>query len=309
MTMSIDTTPDRISLAGITTLISGGSRGIGHAVAVALGAQGANVALLAKTDSPHPKLEGTVHTAAADVDAAGGRGLAVVGDVRREEDVQRAVQETAEAFGGIDILINNASAIDLSPAGELDMRRYDLMQDVNARGAYLLTSTALPYLRRGAETARQAAEHAEEGAGFAPHILTFAPPLNLDPGWFGAHLGYTISKYAMSMTTLGFAEQLREDGIRANSLWPATLIETAAVKMLAGQAEAAGQRERGEAMLAGARTPEIMGEAAVALLTGQAGARTGELLTDEQVLAAAGVADLSRYAVDPQAELAPDLFL
>lgn len=303
------TTPSSTSLTGRTALISGGSRGIGHAVAVALGAQGANVALLAKTDSPHPRLEGTVHTAVADVDAAGGRGLAVVGDVRQEDDVRRAVSETVEAFGGIDIVVNNASAIDLSPAGELQMSRYDLMQDINARGAYLLTSAALPHLRASAtEVAGR-----DEESGFAPQILTFAPPLNLDPRWFAAHLGYTISKYAMSMTTLGFAEQLRADGVRANSLWPATLIETAAVRMLAEQAGDSGRQAQGEAMLSGARTPQIMADAARALLAGAVtddhGAPvTGQFLTDEQVLQDLGVEDFSDYAVSA-APLAADLFL
>ncbi|WP_261624151.1 SDR family oxidoreductase [Nesterenkonia marinintestina] len=284
------------SLAGRTVLISGGSRGIGHAIAVALAARGAHIALLAKTDQPHPSLEGTVHTAVADVEAAGGRGLAVVGDVRSDEDVDRAVAETVQTFGGIDVLINNASAIDLTPAPDLPMKRYDLMHDINVRGTYRLTQAAVPHLRTSAGRAAK-----EEGGGdrWAPKVLTLAPPLNLDPEWFGRHLGYTMAKYGMTMTTLGFARTLADVGAEVNSLWPATLIDTAAIRAMPD----------GEALAQTARSPQIMADAALALLTGAAGVHRGEFLTDEQVLAHAGLEDLSGYAVDPAQRLTPDIFL
>lgn len=283
------------SPAGRTVLISGGSRGIGHAVALALAAQGADVALLAKTDQPHPSLQGTVHTAVADVEAAGGRGLAVVGDVRSDDDVERAVAETVEAFGGIDVLINNASAIDLTPAPDLAMKRYDLMHDINVRGTYHLSQAAVPHLR---DSAARSSGHGQHGP-WSPKILTLSPPLTMDPQWFGRHLGYTMAKYGMSMTTLGFAEALADVGAEVNSLWPATLIDTAAIRAMPG----------GEALARTARTPQIMADAALALLTGAAGVRRGQFLTDEQVLAAAGVEDLAGYAVDPTEQLSPDIFL
>lgn len=284
-------------LAGKNVLISGGSRGIGHAVAVTLAGAGAHVALLAKTDQPHPMLEGTVHTTAADVEAAGGRGLAVVGDIRNDDDVARAVEATVETFGGIDVVINNASAIDLSPTEALDMKRYDLMHDINVRGTFLLTKTALPHLRTSGQSGR------------SPHVLTLSPPIavaegRLDPVWFGKHLGYTMAKYGMSMTTIGLAEELKGDQVSVNSLWPVTLIETAAIRMLAEKSGAKGQK-----MLAGSRTPQIVADAALALLTGRAGIHTGEFLTDQEVLTAAGVIDFSGYAVEPGAPLAPDVFL
>lgn len=283
------------SPAGRTVLISGGSRGIGHAVALALAAQGADVALLAKTDQPHPSLQGTVHTAVADVEAAGGRGLAVVGDVRSDDDVERAVAETVEAFGGIDVLINNASAIDLTPTPDLAMKRYDLMHDINVRGTYHLSQAAVPHLR---DSAARSSRAGQDGP-WSPKILTLSPPLTMDPQWFGRHLGYTMAKYGMSMTTLGFAEALADVGAEVNSLWPATLIDTAAIRAMPG----------GEALARTARTPQIMADAALALLTGAAGVRRGEFLTDEQVLAAAGVEDLAGYAVDPTEQLSPDIFL
>jgi citronellol/citronellal dehydrogenase len=201
------------ALAGRTLLMSGGSRGIGLAVAARAARDGANVVLLAKTDQPHPKVPGTVHTAAAEIEAAGGKALAVVGDVRRDADVERAVAAAVGRFGGIDVVINNASAIDLRGTRELDMKKYDLMQDINVRGAFLLSKTAIPHLERSPN----------------PHILTMSPPIALRPEWVGAHLGYTMAKYAMSLVTLGLAEELRPVGIAANSLWPRTTIATAAV--------------------------------------------------------------------------------
>ena len=275
------------SLEGVRVLISGGSRGIGHAIAVALAAQGAWIAMLAKTDTPHPKLAGTVHTAAADVDAAGGQGLAIVGDLRDDDDVARAVETTVAEFGGIDVVINNASAIDLSTTEALKMKRFDLMHDINVRGTFHLSKAAVPHLRASAATGRIA------------QILTLSPPLNLDAAWFGRHLGYTMAKYGMSMTTMGLAQELAESGVRVNSLWPATLIDTAAIRAM----------PEGEQLIRSARTSDVVAHAALALLSGAAGAMTGEFVTDEQVLSASGVEDLSGYAVEQGRELIPDIFL
>lgn len=323
-------------LTGRTALISGGSRGIGHAIAVALAARGANVALLAKTDTPHPKLAGTVHTAVEDIQAAGGQGLAVVGDVRRDEDVIAAVEQTVQAFGGIDIVINNASAIDLSPTEVLDMKRYDLMHDINVRGTFLLSKTAAPHLRTSAAKHRAGTDAStdddagsDSGAagtagaaaaqeGFTPQILTLSPPLalresGLDPVWLGRHLGYTMSKYGMSMTTVGLAAELEPDGVAVNSLWPATYIDTAAIRNLAALAG-----EQGETMIRGARRVDIVADAAVAMLSGQVretapdGSQrpiSGAFLTDEQVLRRLGIEDFTDYAVDPDAALIADAFL
>lgn len=275
-------------LASKTVLISGGSRGIGHAIAVKLATAGANVVLLAKTDQPHDSLPGTVHTAVEDVEKAGGQGLAVVGDIRNDDDVARAVEAAAERFGGIDVVVNNASAIDLSPSEHQNMKRYDLMHDINARGAFALSRAAIPHLRASAAK-----------DGWVPKILTLSPPLNLDPAWFGRHLGYTMSKYAMSMTTLGLAAELADAGVSVNSLWPATLIETAALRSIPG----------GEKLARGARTPQIVADAAHALITGETDLGTGQFLTDEQVLTSVGITEFADYAVDPSADLVPDIFL
>lgn len=270
------------TLQGRTILMSGGSRGIGLAIALRAAADGANVALLAKTDQPHPALEGTIHTAAAEIEAAGGTALPVVGDVRSEESVREAVAATVERFGGIDIVVNNASAVDVSPARKLPMKKYDLMQEVNTRGTYLLTAAAIEHLER--------AEN--------PHVLTMSPPLNLDPKWFGPHTAYSISKYGMSMVTLGLAEELREAGIAVNSLWPRTIIATAAIRNVLG----------GEAAMARARDPRIMGDAAHEILTRPAREATGTFFVDDEVLAAAGITDLSVYGGSPET-LQPDIFL
>lgn len=270
------------SLRSKTMLMSGGSRGIGLAIALAAARDGANVALLAKTDKPHPKLEGTIHTAAAEIEAAGGRALAVVGDVRGEESVNEAVAKTVEAFGGIDIVVNNASAIDLSPASEQAMKRYDLMQDINARGTFLLSKTSLPALE-------------SSGNG---HILTLSPPIDLDPKWPGAHLAYTIAKYGMSLCTLGLAEEMRGRGVAANSLWPRTIIATAAVQNLLG----------GEEAMARSRSPEIVADAAHAILTRPAAECSGNFFIDDEVLAEEGVTDLSKYG-SGDGGFVPDLFL
>ncbi|MGA5200658.1 SDR family oxidoreductase [Streptomyces variegatus] len=254
------------TLAGKTILMSGGSRGIGLAIALRAAQDGANVVILAKTAVPHPKLEGTVHTAVEQIERAGGKALAVVGDVRNEADVHTAVDQAIGTFGGIDIVVNNASAIDLSGTERLEMKRYDLMQDINTRGTFLLSKAAIPHLRAAAN----------------PHILTLSPPLNLAPHWIGDHLGYTLSKYGMSLCTIGLAEELAADGIAANSLWPRTLIDTAAVRNVVGGAQQA-------------RSPQIMADAAYAVLTRSAQQCTGNLFIDDEVLAAEGVTDLTGY--------------
>jgi citronellol/citronellal dehydrogenase len=277
------------SLQDRTILISGGSRGIGLAIALRAARDGANIVLMAKTGQPHAKLEGTVYTAAEQIEAAGGRALPLVGDVRNDADVAGAVGAAVDRFGGIDVVVNNASAIDLSTTDAVDMKRYDLMQDINVRGTFLLSKLALPALR----------------ASDAGHILTLSPPLNLDPKWAGMHLAYTMAKYGMSLTTLGLAEELKTDGIRVNSLWPCTLIDTAAIRNMPG----------GDMIVKGARGPEIMADAAHAVLTGSNtvaanGSRSGNFYTDEQVLAAAGVTDFSPYSLGaPEDRLAPDIFL
>ncbi len=272
------------TLAGLTMLMSGGSRGIGLAIATRAARDGANVVLLAKTAEPQPRLEGTVHTAAAQIQEAGGQALAVVGDVRNDDDVTRAVDAAVDRFGGIDIVVNNASALDLRPTREIDMKKYDLMQDINARGTFLLSKTAIPHLERSA--------HA--------HVLTLSPPLDLRPKWAGAYLAYTMAKYGMSLVTLGLAEELREAGIAANSLWPRTTIATAAVANLLG----------GEEALAGSRTPAIMADAAYAVLVRDPRSCTGNFFVDEEVLAQEGVTDLERYRTVPSSgRLEADLFL
>ena len=272
------------SLAGRTILMSGGSRGIGLAIALRAARDGANVVLLAKTAEPHPALEGTVFTAAQQLREAGGGALPVVGDVRNDDDVAAAVAAAVDAFGGIDVVVNNASAIDLSKTDQLSMKRYDLMADINVRGTFMLSKLALPALRKAAN----------------PHILTLSPPLNLSPHWAGLHLGYTMAKYGMSLTTLGLAEELKEDGIAVNSLWPCTIIDTAAIRNLPG----------GGQIAQAARSPQIMAEAAHAVLTRPSRECTGNFFTDEQVLGQEGVTDFSGYSLGaPEDRLVPDIFL
>lgn len=273
-------------LAGKTILMSGGSRGIGLAIALRAARDGANIALLAKTDTPHPKLEGTVHTAAAAIEEAGGHALPLVGDVRNEDDITQAVLTAHGEFGGIDIVVNNASVIDLSGSLELATKKYDLMQDVNVRGTFLLSRAAVPMLK-----------DAEN-----PHILSLSPPLNLSPRWLGAHTGYTLAKYGMTMATLGMAAEFADAGIAANTLWPRTTIATAAVQFSLG----------GERMMAVSRTPEIYADAVYEVITRPAREYTGQTLIVEDVLAQAGVTDLSGYAAvpgTPDAEMFPDIFL
>ncbi|MGQ4598918.1 SDR family oxidoreductase [Nocardia sp. R6R-6] len=272
-------------LAGRTILMSGGSRGIGLSIAVRAARDGANIALLAKTDTPDPRLPGTVHTAVAEIQEAGGNGLAIVGDVRNEDDVQRAVEQTVAAFGGIDILVNNASAITLSPIGKLPIKRYDLMLDVNARGTFAMISAALPQLYESDN----------------PHVLTLSPPLNLDPYWMHAHAPYTVSKYAMTMLTIGLAGQEHPSPLAANCLWPKTTIATAAVQNIVG----------GDAAMRVSRSPEIMADAAHAILSRKAADCTGQCFVDDEVLRAEGITDFSgyRFADAAEADLQTDLFL
>jgi citronellol/citronellal dehydrogenase len=273
-------------LAGKTILMSGGSRGIGLAIALRAARDGANVALLAKTDTPHPKLEGTVHSAAEQIRQAGGQALPIVGDVRNDDDVTEAVLKTQGEFGGIDIVVNNASVIDLSRSLDLDAKKYDLMQDVNVRGTFMLSRAAVPILKDAAN----------------PHILSLSPPLNLSPKWLGGHTGYTLAKYGMTMATLGLAAEFAGAGIAANTLWPRTTIATAAVKFALG----------GDRMMKVSRTPEIYADAAYEIFTQPSRSYTGQTLIVEDVLEAAGVTDFSGYAAvpgTPDSELFPDIFL
>jgi citronellol/citronellal dehydrogenase len=271
-------------LEGKTIFMSGGSRGVGLAIALRAARDGANVALIAKSAEPQPKLPGTIYTAAEEIRDAGGRALPIVGDIRDAEAVNDAVERAAEEFGGIDIVLNNASAINLSGTEELEVKRYDLMQNINVRGTFVVTKACLPHLKRAAN----------------PHVLTLSPPLNLDPRWFRDHVGYTISKYNMSMLTLGWAEEFRENGIAFNSLWPRTMIATAAVKNLLG----------GDEAMARSRTPEILADTAHAILARPSRECTGNFFIDEDVLAEEGVTDLDRYRAAPEnGELATDLFL
>jgi citronellol/citronellal dehydrogenase len=274
-------------LAGRTLFITGGSRGIGLAIALRAASEGANVAVAAKTVEPHPKLPGTIHSAAAEIERAGGRALPIACDIRDDAAVAAAVEAAAREFGGIDILVNNASAISLTGTAATPMKRFDLMFGVNVRGTFACSQACLPHLKRAA------------AAGSNPHILTLSPPLNLDPKWFRDHVAYTMAKYGMSMCVLGMAEEFRADGIGVNALWPRSVIATAAIAMIPGATE------RTEMM----RRPEIMADAALEIVTRDARATTGNFFIDDEVLAEAGTTNLERYAVRPGAPLLPDLFL
>jgi citronellol/citronellal dehydrogenase len=263
--------------------ISGASRGIGLAIALRAARDGANVALIAKTAEPHPRLEGTIYTAAEAIEEAGGKALPIVGDIRDEEQVFAAVQQAAERFGGIDVCVNNASAINLSGTEALDMKRYDLMQDINVRGTFVCSKACIPHLRE--------AEN--------PHILTLSPPISLEPRWLGGHVGYTMAKYGMSLCALGLAEELRGDGIASNALWPRTLVATAAVQNLLG----------GDAAMAKARKPEIYADSAYAILNRPSRECTGNTFLCEDVLAQEGITDLSPYAFGDGSELQVDLYV
>ena len=271
------------TLADKTLFISGGSRGIGLAIALRAAGDGANVALIAKTAEPHPKLEGTVYTAAEQIEAAGGQALPIVGDIRDEEQVVSAVAQAVERFGGIDVCVNNASAINLSGTEALEMKRYDLMQDINVRGTFLVSKTCIPHLR-----------DAEN-----PHILTLSPPISLEARWLGPHIGYTLAKYGMSLCALGFAEELREAGIASNALWPRTLIATAAVQNLLG----------GDAAMARARKPELYADAAYAIVTRPSRECTGNTYLCEDVLVEEGVTDFDQYSYVKGGEPQVDVFV
>jgi len=272
-----------VSLAGKTLFITGASRGIGLAIALRAARDGANIAVAAKTAEPHPKLPGTIYSAARDIEQAGGRALPLAVDVRDEASVSAAVRQCADQFGGIDICINNASAINLAPTEQIDMRRYDLIQQINTRGTFVTSRACLPYLKRAPN----------------PHILSLSPPLDLRPKWFAGHLAYSLSKYGMSMCMLGLAEEYRADGIACNALWPRTTIATAAVEFALG----------GPQMMRRSRKPEIVAEAAHVILERPARECTGRFFIDDSVLFDAGVRDFAPYNVEPGATLLADLFI
>jgi citronellol/citronellal dehydrogenase len=272
-----------MSLAGKTLFITGASRGIGHAIALRAARDGANIAVIAKTSEPHPKLPGTIHTAAADIKRAGGKALALAVDVRDEAAVAAAARAQTERFGGIDVCVNNASAINLGATEQIDMRRYDLIQQINTRGTFVASRACLPYLRKAAN----------------PHILTLSPPLELRPKWFAPHLAYSLSKYGMSLCMFGMAEEYRAAGVACNALWPRTTIATAAVEFALG----------GEAMLRRSRKPEIVADAAYVILNRPARGCTGNFFIDDSVLYESGVRDFAPYSVDPTATLLADLFV
>jgi citronellol/citronellal dehydrogenase len=267
-----------------TVLITGGNRGIGKAIALKLAKEGANVAIVGKTVEAHPKLEGTIYTAAEEIAKAGtGKVLPLQGDIRFDDSIAQIAQATAEAFGGIDILINNASAITLSATQDTEPKRYDLMHDINVRGTFFMSRACIPYLKKAHN----------------PHILNLSPPLNMDPGWFAKHLAYTMSKYGMSMVVLGLAEELKPHRIAVNALWPRTTIATAAVKNLLG----------GDFLIQRSRTPEIVADAAYYILQKPSYEHTGNFLIDEEVLREQGITDFGHYAVNPGQKLMMDLFV
>ena len=271
------------SLSGKTLFITGASRGIGRAIALRAARDGANIAVLGKTDAPNPKLAGTVHETVAEIERAGGHGLACVCDVRFEDQVNAAVAKTLDTFGGIDILVNNASAISLTSTLATDMKRFDLMHQINTRGTFLCSKACIPALEKSQN----------------PHILMLSPPLNMAAKWFAPHLAYTLAKYGMSLCVLGLAEELRPKGIAVNALWPRTIIATAAVQNLLG----------GDPAMARARSPEIVSDAACAIFSRPSREFTGNFVLDEDVLREAGVTDLSGYSGGPSDQLLPDLFL
>ena len=270
-----------MSLAGKTILMSGGSRGIGLAIALRAARDGANVAIAAKTAEPHPKLPGTIFSAAKEIEAAGGKALPLQCDIRDENQILKAVDETVERFGGIDILVNNASAINLTDTPNTPMKRFDLMFGINVRGTYASTQACLPHLKKAQN----------------PHVLTMASPLNMKAHWFKNHVAYTMAKYGMSMCVLGHAEEFKPLGIAVNGLWPRTLITTAALQMIPGVDPGRG------------RKPEIMADAAHWVLTQPSKQCTGNFFVDEEVLKKAGVSDFTPYRFDPKKEPAPDIFL
>jgi citronellol/citronellal dehydrogenase len=272
------------SLKDKTLFITGGSRGIGLAIAKRAAREGARVAIAAKTSEPHPKLEGTIHTAAKEIQDAGGTALPIVCDIRDEEQVQRAVAQTVATFGGIDICVNNASAISLTDTDATDMKRFDLMIGINTRGTFLVTKTCLPHLKRAKN----------------PHVLMMSPPLDMHPRWFGGHVAYSIAKYGMSLCVLGMAEEFRKDGIAVNALWPRTTIATAAIKNVLG----------GDKLMRMSRTADILADASHLIFMQPARAFTGQFIIDDTFLHTVGnVSDFEHYRVDPDMPLAPDFFV
>jgi citronellol/citronellal dehydrogenase len=272
-----------MSLSSKTLFITGASRGIGLVIALRAARDGANVAIAAKTETPHPKLEGTIYTAAEAIEKAGGKALPLVVDVRDEAAVKTAIDQTATHFGSLDIVVNNASAISITPAADTDMKRYDLMQQINARGTFMVSKYAIPHLAKTAN----------------PHILMLSPPLDMQEKWFARHTAYTMAKFGMSMVVLGLAGELRPKGIAVNALWPRTTIATAAIKNLLG----------GHAIMRMSRTPEILADAAYLIFQKPAKSFTGNFLIDDTFLADEGVTDFDRYRVDPSQPLSPDFFV
>ena len=266
-----------------TVLITGASRGIGKAIALRLAKEGANIVIAAKSVEEDPRLGGTIFSVAEEVEAAGGKALAVQVDIRYEEQIQAMVQKTVEKFGGIDVVINNASAIQLTPTEQTDTKRFDLMQSINVRGTFLVGKYCIPYLKKGKN----------------PHIITLSPPINLNPKWLGGHIAYTITKYSMSMLALGWAAELKGAGVASNALWPRTTIDTAAVRNLLG----------GEALAKMSRKPEMIADAVFYILRRPSAECTGNTFIDEEVMTAEGITDLSQYSVVPGAQLYPDLFV
>jgi citronellol/citronellal dehydrogenase len=271
------------TLEGKTIFITGASRGIGKSIALKAARDGANIAVIGKTAEPHPKLPGTVFSACEEIEAAGGKALPIILDIRFEDAVNSAIEKTVEHFGGLDVLVNNASAISLTGTAQTSMKRYDLMHSVNTRGTFVCSQAALPHLRKADN----------------PHILNLSPPLNMEARWFRNHVAYTMAKFGMSMCVLGMAAEFKGYGIGVNALWPRTAIDTAAVRNLLG----------GEAIANRSRTPEIIADAAWHILTKPSKECTGNFFVDDDVLKAAGITDLSGYAVDPTQELAPDFFV
>jgi citronellol/citronellal dehydrogenase len=272
-----------MSLKDKTLFITGASRGIGLAIALRAARDGANIAIAAKTESPHPKLEGTIYTAAEEIQKAGGQALPLVVDVRDEAAVKGAVEQTAARFGGLDIVVNNASAISLTPVTQTDMKRFDLMHQINTRGTFMVSKYAISYLEKAAN----------------PHILMLSPPLDMAEKWFARHTGYTMAKFGMSMVVLGLAGELRGKGIAVNALWPRTTIATAAIKNLLG----------GDAIIRMSRTPDIIADAAYLIFQKPAKSFTGQFLIDDTFLASEGVHDFDKYRVDPSHALSPDFFV
>jgi citronellol/citronellal dehydrogenase len=272
-----------MSLAGKTLFITGASRGIGLAIGRKAARDGANVAIAAKTVAPHPKLPGTIYTAADEIEAAGGRALPLVVDVRDEAAVREGIDKAVAAFGGLDIVVNNASAIGLTPTPQTDMKRFDLMHQINTRGTYMVSKYAIPHLEKASN----------------PHILMLSPPLDMSERWFAPHLAYSLAKYGMSLCVLGLAGELRPRGIAVNALWPRTTIATSAIRNLLG----------GDAIMRASRSPEIIADAAYALFNKPARSITGQFLIDDVFLAREGVTDFERYRIDPSVPLAPDFFV